>query len=360
MKLSIRVAAVFGVPIRVHTTFGLLIVFLWWRTGATAGPKAALVQTLLVLLLFVFVVLHETGHAVAALRRGIPISEITLYPYGGVARIASRPRSGRTELEIAAAGPLVNLVLAALLALITWGAVLETPVSKTQQIVSFMFWSNLLLAGFNLLPAFPLDGGRVLRGALATRLGWTRATIWAASAGQVAAVVLMAVGALHDPWLLLGGVLLFPGANSELRLALGLRGLDRGTVRDVMLPEVQLVGPDAELRNLAQASRDAPISEFVVHDGVRATGYLPAARLWSVLRSPGGAGRTADDAAVPLADPIDAEETLHEALRRLESSGRQAATVVDARGAVIGVVTVVALRRARAIGRHLAKLTGGR
>jgi stage IV sporulation protein FB len=352
-RLSVPLASFRGIPIRLHLTFALLLGFLFWRTGIAMGVRVALVQSFLVVLLFVCVALHECGHAVVALAKGIPISEITLYPYGGVARLAHRPPDGRTELQIAAAGPLVNLVLALLLIVFTVGGALHPGGSLTLQFVAILMWANLLLAGFNLLPAFPLDGGRVLRGALAERIGWTRATVWAASAGQVTAVVLMVVGVVHDPWLLLGGLLLFPGANSELRLALGLRALANRRVQQVMLSEVQLVGRDAALADLAAISRDTPITEFVVHDGTAAVGYLPAARLWAVLRGSPPPSNTAGDAALPIGTPLSASTPLDHALGHLDREGCDAAPVVDDGGTIIGVITRSAVARARAITQHM-------
>jgi stage IV sporulation protein FB len=353
-RLSLPLATFRGIPIRLHLTFALLLGFLFWHTGTALGVRVALLQSALVVLLFVCVAMHELGHAVVALAHGIPISEITLYPYGGVARLAHRPPDGRTELKIAAAGPLVNLVLAVLLVVATAGHALHPGDSVTLQGIAILLWANLLLAGFNLLPAFPLDGGRVLRGALAERLGWTRATIWAASAGQVAAVVLMIAGVVHDPWLFVAGLVLFPGANSELRLALGLQVLAKRRVRQVMLPEIQLVGPDAALEDLAAISREAPITEFVVHDGDLAVGYLPAARLWAALRISPFPPKTAVDAALPIGTSISASAPLPGALEQLDRDRCDAAPVVDDDGTIIGVLTRSAVARARAITRHMA------
>lgn len=353
VRLSFRVLDFRGVPIRVHLTFLLLFGFLLWRSGTIAGARTAVFHALIALALFACVGLHEMGHAWVAMRRGILIEEITLYPYGGVARLARRPPTGRAELEIAAAGPLVNLILAGLLFSMTGGAVIGPSASPVLRAGSLLFWANLIIAAFNLLPAFPLDGGRVVRGALAGQLGWTRATIWSASAGQVLSLVLIAAGVVHDPWLLLAGVLLLPGANSELRWALGLRALERSRVHDVMRSDVQLVGPDASLEALAQASREALASEFIVHDGDRATGFLPAARLWGALRSPASSEMCAADAALPLGRPVEAGSRLDEALQRLEEDECDAAPVVDPAGAIVGVITRAALERTRSLTRHL-------
>lgn len=352
-RLSVPLATFRGVPIRLHLTFALLLGFLFWHTGTALGVRVALLQSALVLLLFLCVILHEIGHAAVALANGIPISEITLYPYGGVARLARRPADGSTEMKIAAAGPLVNLVVAVVLVGVTAGRAFHPGTSVILQTAAFLLWANIFLAGFNLLPAFPLDGGRVLRGALAEKLGWTRATVWAASAGQIVAVALMIAGVVHDPWLFLAGLVLLPGANSELRLALGLQSLARRRVDQVMLSEIQLVGPDATLDDLAALSSEAPITEFVVHDGELAVGYLPAARLWAALRTSPTPPKTALEAALPIGSAITASAPLTDALEQLDRDGCDAAPVVDDRGSIIGVMTRSAAVRAQAIIRHM-------
>jgi Zn-dependent protease len=353
--MSFKLLSFRGIPVRIHLSFALLLAFLFWRTGTAAGYQAAILQSGLVMLLFVCVGLHEIGHAVAAMRYSIPITEITLYPYGGLARMARRPPHGWAELTIAAAGPAVNLLLAAVMFAVGGGFASEQGQSLFRWSIGWLFWANLLIAGFNLIPAFPLDGGRVLRGALSARLGWTRATIWSASAGQVAALLMMAAGLVHSPWLLLAGVLLFPGANSELRLALSLRSLERSRVRELMLSEVQLVAPEVRLGSLAQVSREELISEFIVHDGERAIGFLPAGRLWSLLQSPAGRSATVAESALRIGEPVAEDAPLSAALERLDRDQTEAAPVVDGRGTIVGVITRSALTRAQSLTRHLAK-----
>jgi stage IV sporulation protein FB len=353
--MSLKMLSFRGIPVRIHLSFALLLAFLFWRTGTAADYRVAALQSGLVMLLFACVGLHEIGHAVAAMRYSIPITEITLYPYGGLARMARRPPDGWAELTIAAAGPAVNLLLAAILFAAGGGFTAEQGQSLFWLAIDWLFWANLLIAGFNLIPAFPLDGGRVLRGALSARLGWTRATIWSASAGQVTALLLMAAGLVHNPWLLLAGVLLFPGANSELRLALSLRSLERSTVRELMLSDVQLVAPEVRLESLAQVSRDELISEFIVHDGERALGFLPAGRLWSLLQSSATRSSTVVEAALGIGAPVAEDAPVSEALESLDEDQSEAAPVVDGRGTIVGVITRSALTRARSLTRHLAK-----
>jgi CBS domain containing-hemolysin-like protein len=169
------------------------------------------------------------------------------------------------------------------------------------------------------------------------------------------ALLLIAAGLVHDWWLLLAGILLFPGANSELRLALSLRGLERSTVRELMLPSVQLVAPDVELKSLAQVSRDELSADFIVHDGHRVIGFLPAARLWSLLQTDSGRLQHVSQVALPLGAPVSDEAPLREALEGLDRDRCDAAPVVDGRGTIVGVITRSALTRARSLTRHLAR-----
>jgi stage IV sporulation protein FB len=360
VQLAVRLLRFKGIPVRIHATFGLLLAFLVWRAGTASDIRVAAFQSLLVVLLFLCVALHEVGHAAAALRHDIPITAITLYPFGGVAKLERRPQRGREEILIALAGPAVNLALAGLLVVATRGQIFGGRGGVLLEIAQWLFWGNLAVAGFNLLPAFPLDGGRVLRGALAARIGWSRATVWAASAGQALAVALMVAGVLRQPWLFLAGILIFPGANRELRMALRLRSLHRSSVHEVMVRDIQLVGPDARIDELALASRDAPTSEYLVHDGHQALGFLSAARLWREFGSQERRAETALEASIPLAPPVRADESLAVALESLTNAGREAATVLDDQGRVVGLILRSMIERAESLTRAIADRDRGR
>lgn len=355
MRFSVRIMRFRDIPVRIHLSFILLPAFLAWSMGTAANLRLAALESLLVVLIFGCVVLHEIGHAAVALHYDIPISEITLYPFGGVARMARRPPTGSIERKIAAAGPVVNLVLAGIALGVSGGRALSLAGGVFHDVLSFLFWGNLVIAGFNLLPAFPLDGGRVVRGALASKIGWVRATVWTASAGQALAVALMLAGILHEPWLFLAGLLLFPGANSELRLALNLRVLDRSRVEEVMLGNIELVGPDASLSALASVSREAPTSEYVVHDESGPLGFLPAARLWSAVRDPDGRSLTAGEVASPMARGVAPDASLSTALELLEHDQRDVAPVIDHDGRIVGVILRQAIERAQSMNRAVAR-----
>ena len=199
---------------------GLFLFYLW--QGATVG--AALAGVTLVGTLFGCVVLHELGHAFMARRFGIKTVDITMYPIGGVARLERMPKEPKQELLIAIAGPAVNLVIAIALFWINTATgrpvLLENTLAAfPNNVLSLLMWMNLALVGFNMLPAFPMDGGRVLRAGLATVMPFYRATHIAAFVGQVMAVLFIFVGPFWNPMLIFVGIFVFIGARQEAKHA---------------------------------------------------------------------------------------------------------------------------------------------
>jgi stage IV sporulation protein FB len=349
---AFRLLTIGGIPIEIHASFLLLMVFLGWRTWMTSGLHAAVIEQLLVVAVFVCVGLHELGHAVVALRNGVAISGITLYPFGGLARMTRRPPNGRVEVAIAAAGPAVNLAIAGGLLLVSGGSVLNPAPSLVSGVLKIVFWANLILAGFNLLPAFPLDGGRVLRGLLTSRMGWARATVWAASVGQIAGVMLLLFGFLHDAWLILAGLLVLPAANAELRYALALRQFTDRTVGELARKALVRIGIETTLSEAAELSVAQPEIDFLVVDKERIVGYLPAARLWSHLRSDERGIAPVGRLAAPVAGPIPGSAAIEDATDWLPPGGPEVAVVADERGAVVGIVGRGDLLRAAQLARH--------
>ena len=223
MNWSLRAGTVAGIPIRLHITFLFVVTLIGtahWLKGGTHALAAALV---LVAGLFGSVLLHELGHALAARRYGIRTRDIVLLPIGGVARLESMPEQPSREIVVALAGPAVNVVIAG--ALFAWLAVSGTfePLASlglaSGSLVERLMATNLGLAAFNLLPVFPLDGGRVLRALLATRLTYLAATQGAARVGQAGAVLLGAYGLFANPLLVLIAVFVWMAAGEEARVA---------------------------------------------------------------------------------------------------------------------------------------------
>jgi len=346
------VATIHGIPISIHVSFLLLMLFLGLRTLSSSGPRVALIEQGLVLAVFVCVALHELGHAAAALRHGVPMSGITLYPFGGVARMARRPPQGMVEVVIASAGPAVNLAIAGALFVLSAGEVITPGGAFGLRLLSLLFWANLILAGFNLLPAFPLDGGRILRGLLTIRMGWARATVWAASVGQVAAVLLILVGLMHDVWLVLAGLLVLPAANAELRYALAVRQFANRRVGEVARIELVRLEPAATISEAAELSVATPVADFLIMDGHRPVAYLSAPRLWARVRSDEPGTQPVTAVAEPLATPIPGDTPVEDAIGYFHRGGPETAPVIDDQGNTIGIVAVGDLIRAAQLARH--------
>jgi Zn-dependent protease len=208
---SLRLGRLFGIPVYMHFTFILLLAVVALVQLFQGGIAAAFAMVLLISAVFGCVLLHEFGHALAARHFGIATRDVTLLPIGGLARLERLPSDPRQELWIALAGPAVNVVLVGFFAV---PAVLFGSAVAAQ-----LMMINLGLVLFNMLPAFPMDGGRVLRAVLAGSLGNLRATEIAAAVGRVMAVIFGVAGLLWNPMLIFIAMFVWFGAGQEARLA---------------------------------------------------------------------------------------------------------------------------------------------
>ena len=233
MRWSLKLGKIAGIYVYLHWTFFLLLGLVFFSDlGQGTGVPAAIQAVLFVLALFACIVLHELGHALAARRYGIPTRDITLLPIGGVARLERMPREPRQEFWVAVAGPLVNVAIAACL-VITLCVIRYGRIEALAPLSGFLWpllFMNLFLVAFNMLPAFPMDGGRVLRASLACKLEYVRATRIAARVGQGMALLFIAAGAFGymtgfkalsapQPMLVLIGAFIFIGARNEAHIA---------------------------------------------------------------------------------------------------------------------------------------------
>lgn len=271
MKWSLRVGKILGIDVYVHFTFLLLLVFIgfgYWRSTQQLG--AVLIGVSFIIALFVCVLLHEFGHALMARHYGITTRDITLLPIGGLARLERMPENPVQELWVALAGPAVNVVIAIVLfawLLVTRGFsdnVEFTMISGP--VVQRLLMINVVLAGFNMLPAFPMDGGRVLRALLATRLGRRRATAIAANIGQGMAILLGVVGFFHNPFLVFIAIFIYLGAQAEAGLVEMQSTLGPLRVRDAMMTRFRTLSAEDTLGKaveelLAGSQQDFPVLE---------------------------------------------------------------------------------------------------
>ncbi len=354
MRWSLGVARIRGVPVRLHVTFVLLLAALLAWAVARAGWRAAAWELGFLVLLLACVVAHELAHTLVARVRGLPIRHITLYPFGGMTAFASRPAQ-ETEVAIAVAGPLTNLAFSGLIFLATGGRVASAPLEPTLGgIVAMLFWANLVLGLFNLLPAFPLDGGRILRGLLARRLGLARATHWAGTIGQIAGLALLAWGIARNPWLAIAGVVILLGASAELLRTRGLRRLHRHRVRDAMSSPIETISAEATLAAVADWWRDAPMVDFAVVRDDQLVGFLPAARLWAAMeRLP--SGRPVAELMSPVGAPLSPDTLLLEALDGRDVDVGTALPVLDQDGRLVGFITPARVERTLSLLRAISE-----
>src|SRR5437660_1382512 len=231
MSWSLSIGRIAGTAVRIHITFLLFLIWIWFANYETGGSAAAWSGLLFMILLFLCVLAHEFGHIFTARAFGVSTPDVTLLPIGGVARLARIPEAPGQEFLIAIAGPAVNVVIALALVLLAGARVnagdLYTVESPHTSMIDRLAIVNLFLAVFNLIPAFPMDGGRVLRALLATRMGYVRATEIAAFIGQGFAFALGFIGLFFNPLLIFIAIFVYLAASSEAHLV-AIRAMSRG------------------------------------------------------------------------------------------------------------------------------------
>lgn len=216
---SFTIGRIKGIKIQVHILFLVFVAVLVLCSAYQAGVVGALISLMLLLCVFGFVLLHEIGHCLVALHYHIPVRNITLWPLGGIATIEQIPRRPSVEIHIALAGPLVNLALALILSPVALAASFFTD----SLFFVYLVVVNLVLVCFNLLPAFPMDGGRIYRAWNANKLGYLRATQNAVRLGTIMAIIIGAVGIFH-PWLLVIAIFIVIAGQQELALIEDMHG----------------------------------------------------------------------------------------------------------------------------------------
>jgi Zn-dependent protease len=241
MKWSIGAGRIFGIKLRIHLTFFLLLVFVF-VTDIKEGYKQAGLSVLFVCAIFTCVVIHELSHSLVARRFGREPKSIMLLPIGGVATIDMMPTKPSQEIAISIVGPVTNIVIAILLALfggmkMAVALTNQSNLTVSQIFITDLIVANIVLAVFNLIPALPMDGGRIFRSILALKFGFLRATLWAVTIGKVIALFFIALGFFYNPWLALIGFFVFAGANNEKQQAIYLTMLAQRPPDLTMPPE---------------------------------------------------------------------------------------------------------------------------
>jgi Zn-dependent protease/predicted transcriptional regulator len=312
LRGSLRIGRLFGIDVHVHVTF-LALLALIATAHALAGRSlaAGLGSVGFLSALFACVLLHEFGHALAARHYGIRTSHITLLPIGGIAHLESLPRRPVQELWVALAGPLVNVLIAGGLALGLLASGHTSPLFSLSTIsgsvAERLIAANLLLVAFNLLPAFPMDGGRVLRALLALRLPFARATRIAGRLGQGMAVAFGLTALFFNPLLLLVALLVWTGAAQEMRVADMKQCLDGAAVRDAMLTRFESLQPSDRLDRAVELVLRGWQQDFPVMENDCLVGVLTRDGLLEGLRTRGASSPVAESMRqdIPALDEAD-------------------------------------------------------
>lgn len=291
MKWSLTLGKIAGIRILLHWTFWLLILWLIFSQARQGGSAFDIFYSLALLAgVFVCVLLHEFGHALTARRYGIQTRRIILLPIGGLADIERLPENPKQEVVIALAGPAVNLIIAGLIFLFSplKKILIEEPdllhISKFQLFWTMLFTVNLVLAVFNLIPAFPMDGGRVLRALLALRIPRARATRIAANIGQFIAILFIFFGLFVNPFLTLIGIFIFFAAYSENFLIQHQEFLKRYLVKDAMMTNFTKLSPTQTIQEVSDKIIAGPEHDFVVSDNGHALGLVTYPLLIKALK----------------------------------------------------------------------------
>lgn len=354
MKYSIKIASAWGIPIELHITFILLLIAVFVLTY----PQLYLFT--LTLFLFVFVVFHELAHSLVARHYKIKVRKIVLYPIGGVSEIEEIPETPRIEWRMAFAGPLTSLVIGGILfalAIIIFrsslSAVFTLSIGTTGNLLVDLATLNLLLGAFNMIPAFPMDGGRVFRALLAERMGFSDATKYAAFIGRIFGIVLSVIGILYNLWLIIVGVFIYVGASEETEQTIISTTLARVRVRDVMQSEVASVRPDNTLTEAVEVMLRARYHDIIIEKDGNLQGIVTWSEIMKVKPEQRNELRIAQMSRKQLY--VFEDESILEASKVMNREKIDLLPVVDKQATtkVLGVLTGEALMQAYEVAKRL-------
>ncbi len=282
MKGTSKIGRLAGIDIFIHWTFSLLIIFIIYTSLKKGQNFSETIWSLLfVLAVFATVVMHEFGHALAARRYGIKTKDITLLPIGGLARLEKLPEKPFEELVVAIAGPLVNVALAFITHIFiefptdpeTLSATVADGINQNNFFLQF-FFVNIVLALFNMIPAFPMDGGRVLRALLAFRLERHIATKYAARVGQLLAVGFIFIGIFYNPFLIFIGLFVIMGAQMETEYTESRFFIKGYKVRDVLMKQFISIDVNEPLNTAITSLLDSQSKIFLITENNEPIGTL--------------------------------------------------------------------------------------
>lgn len=343
MKSSLQIGKFAGITVSIHWTFLLLLGWIVYANGKAGADATAIAWSIgFILSIFVCVVLHEFGHALTAKRFHINTRDITLYPIGGVARLESIPKKPKEELLVAFAGPAVNIAISGILFPFVDRDMWREGVEKFSEVNAHTFLFsfvtvNIWLAAFNLIPAFPMDGGRVFRALLSFKLPRVRATRIAAGLGQLIALAFMLIGFYINPFLIFIGLFIFLGAQAEASHAQTEALMEGQRLQQATMHQVTVLAPETTITEVVNMILDSQKKNFVVEDGGTIVGTLGQSEVIKCLRERGE--------SVLVKDVMDKEilylpdfMPMEEALMKLQHKNKQLAIVVNTAGERTGLV----------------------
>src|ERR1700680_206941 len=363
---SIPAGRIFGVELRIHLTFFFLLIFVWLTESTTHGPANAGRGLALVAIIFGSVVLHELGHASVSMRAGIPAKPILRLPIGGVTLLDETQHpiepgllTWKRDIRIALAGPLVNIVIA-----VVAGGVLLAMAPQVHfwakpfyvysgNLPRSLVWSNLGLALFNLLPAYPMDGGRVLRAWFSRTMDPVRATRRAVSIGQAFATLFMLVGMLWNIWLTMIGFFLFIAAQLEERSAVFQSVLETVRLEDIMLTDFATLSPADTLEDALEKAVHSLQDDFPVIRGSDMVGVISRQKILQVLRMEGNGYVQA--VMNKIFEVAQKKESLASAFRKLTARNLSIIPIVEEQR-LVGIVTLQNLMHSMALLAESRKL----
>jgi Zn-dependent protease/CBS domain-containing protein len=346
MKWSFKIGSIFGIPVKVHLTFLLLLVLIYFA-GASIVGRGGLSGVIFVVLIFASVIFHELSHCLVARHFGISVLDITLLPIGGVSRMPAPVSDPTQEMLISAAGPISSLVLAVLL----WFAAMFLGYSVSLadfwvrgSLLAQLAVVNLVLAVFNIIPAFPMDGGRILRGLLGLYLAPFTATRIAVGVGQAFAILLFFLGFYQgNLFMILIALFVYLGAEAEERHMGIMVSLGGALARDAMITNIVVFSPEGTVGQAATRFAHGFQSDFPIVDDRRLVGLVTREALVDSLHKRGP--------SVPVSEvmvrdfPTALEDTsLIEVLEKIQNSGSKSVPIMKS-GELTGLITIEQIGR---------------
>lgn len=348
MNSSLRILTIRGIDVRLHITFPLILIWAAFQFGLASGSlNSAFFGVVAVSLLFVLVTLHELGHSFAAQYYGVPVKQIVLSPLGGVAQLSRIPEKPKQEFVIAIAGPAVNVIIALLLGalLVTLNVTLANPVVALSgtagltitSLLTYVFIYNIMLAVFNLIPAFPLDGGRIFRALLAMKIDYVRATNIAVSIGRLIAILLGIYGLFTGGiFLILIAVFIYTAGSQEAQVV-QLRGRLRDyKVKQVYSPNVYQLSMESTIQQATNLRIYGGQQSFPIVEEGMLVGFLTAEGLSQANRTAAPHSQVANFMRMDI-KPVDGEDDLFAVYVRLQEEHLDALPVAR-EGQFLGLI----------------------